>query len=258
MIFAHLIQTASSLPSDASALKSAISALESEINALESSSVPWEQSLKWFTASVAFGVAMELWIIWRERQDGLEAWARGIIRPPDRPSVWRFVVEVASVLFIVAGIVGELWVGVAITSINGRLRTKGAELRSKSDQLLALVIQQAGDAQTSAEGAASAAIRAQAAVDTVGKRAEDIDSDLARTQYLMSARSINDFDSLVRQLKQYKHQTVHVGSPSEAEQDAHRSRNFRAEPARDDGHRPNTFAHDEFRPRRNPVWAKGS
>src|SRR5271166_3756939 len=97
-IFAYLAQTASNLPTDASALQSAISALESEIKTLESSSVPWEGSLPWFTGVVALGVAMELWVIWRERCDDMEAWRRGIIRPPDRPSLGKFLVEVVSVL----------------------------------------------------------------------------------------------------------------------------------------------------------------
>lgn len=157
-ILAHLVQTVSNLPTDASALQSAISALEIKIKTLESSSVPWERSLPWFTGMVAFGVAMELWVIWRDRRDGMQAWGRGIIRPPDRPSIWRFVVEIVSVLFVTGGIVCELWAGVEITSINGTLRNKSAELRSKSDQLLALVTQEAGDAATSAKTAREEAL----------------------------------------------------------------------------------------------------
>jgi hypothetical protein len=165
VIFAYLIHSTSNLPTDASALESAISALEREIKALESSSVPWEQSLPWFTALVALGVVMELWVIWGERREGMEAWARGTIRPPDRPSTFKFVVEVASVLFITGGIVGELWVGVKITSINGRLRTKGAELRSKSDKLLALVTQPAGHAADASSRAEDSAGKAQQKAD---------------------------------------------------------------------------------------------
>ena len=96
VIFAHLIQAASSLPTDPSALESAISALEREIKTLEGKSVPWEQALPWFTALVAVGVAMELWVIWHERREGLHAWNRGTIRSPERPSTAKFVVEVWS------------------------------------------------------------------------------------------------------------------------------------------------------------------
>ena len=82
---------------------------------------------------------MELWVIWRERCDEMEAWRRGIVRPPDRPSTNKFIVEIVSVLLITGGIVCELWAGVKITQINGSLRSKGAELRGKSDQLVALL-----------------------------------------------------------------------------------------------------------------------
>jgi hypothetical protein len=79
-------------------------------------------------------------------------------------------------LFITVGIIGELGVGIKITSINGALRgkstelgSKNAELRSKSDQLLALVTQPAGDADTSAKGAAKAASEATASADMLKK-----------------------------------------------------------------------------------------
>jgi hypothetical protein len=124
VIFAHLIQSASNLPTDASALVSAISALEREIKAFETSSVLWEKLLPWFTALVAVGVAMELWVIWREWRDDMEAWGRGTIRPPEYPSTMKYVIELVSVVLIVGGIVGELWIGIEITSLNGTLRSK--------------------------------------------------------------------------------------------------------------------------------------
>ncbi len=82
---------------------------------------------------------MELWVIWHERRDDTVAWRRGVIRSPDRPSTLKFVIELASVLLITGGIVGELWIGIEIASINGLLRTKSAELRGKSNQLVALL-----------------------------------------------------------------------------------------------------------------------
>jgi hypothetical protein len=142
VIFAHLIQSASRLPIDTSALESAISALERDIRAWDSSSGPWERSLPWFTALVALGVAMEFWVIWRERRDDVEAFSLGIVRLADRPSTVKYVIEILSVLFITAGIVGELWVGIKITSINGMLRSKNTELRSKTGQLIALLNQE--------------------------------------------------------------------------------------------------------------------
>ena len=90
---------------------------------------------------------MELWVIWRERRDDIEAWGRGIIRPTDRPSTVKFLIEIASVLLITGGIVGELWIGVRITSINGDLRSKNAGLRSASGQLVALATLEAEQAK---------------------------------------------------------------------------------------------------------------
>jgi hypothetical protein len=163
---ALLIQIASTAPTDVSALKSAISALESKIAALESASVPWEHRLPWFTGVVALGVAMELWVLWHDRREDMHLWRRGTVCwPPEKPWLTKYIVELVSILLITGGIVAELWAGARITEINGSLRSIGAELRSKSDQLLALVTQEAGDAQTSAKGAADAASLAQGRAD---------------------------------------------------------------------------------------------
>ncbi len=179
VIFAHLIQSASSLPTDTSALESSVSALERQITALESSSIPLEQLLPWFTGLVALGVAMEFWLIWRERFDEMEAWARGTIRSPERPSFTQFAVAILSVLLITGGIVGELWVGIKITSINGIPRSKNAELRSDSDQLLALVTQQAGDAAKSAKNARDEADSLKGDIKTAKEQSAAAESDLA-------------------------------------------------------------------------------
>ena len=159
VIFAHLLQTASILPTDVSALERAISALESDIsaleraiNVLENSSVPWEHSLPWFTALVVVGVVMEWWVIGHEWRDEMEAWALAYfwaVRSPGRPSIRKLLAEAGSVLLIALGIMGELGAGLKIASINNslrgksaELRSKNAELRNKSDQLVALLGQQ--------------------------------------------------------------------------------------------------------------------
>jgi hypothetical protein len=149
VIFAHLTQAASNLPTDASALESSISALESEIKAWEISSVPWEHSVWVFTFLVMVGVAMELWVIRHERNEEIEAWALahfGIFWSEVRPSTAKLSVEVVSVLLITMGIAGKLGIGIKIASINGVLRGKSAELRIKSDQLIALINDHAGAA----------------------------------------------------------------------------------------------------------------
>src|SRR5580658_2538746 len=122
VIVAHFVQAASRLPTDTSALKSAISALESsipalesEITRLESSSIPWEHRAWFFTALVLLGVLLELWVIRHDWHDEMEEWAIwyfiGVIQSPDRPSIIKTLMEVASVLLIGIGIAGELGTG---------------------------------------------------------------------------------------------------------------------------------------------------
>lgn len=146
MIAAHLICIASALPSDASALESAISALESAITTLDNSSAFWERLLPWFTGFVVAGVVAEVWVVCLDHRDAMDAWRRGIIRPPGRPSHRRFWVEVVASSAIALGVACELWAGVAIARINGQLRSRNAELRTKTDQFIALLNTEAGDA----------------------------------------------------------------------------------------------------------------
>lgn len=159
MIFAHLLHFASSLPIDTSSLESSISALESDISALESRikslespSVPWEIWLAVSTGAVIVGLLMEYWVIWRAHRDEMEAFGRGIIRPPDRPLFRAYLFELASVTLITLGVFGELAIGLKIASINSsfrdldiQLRSKNAELRSKSDQLVGRLNKEAED-----------------------------------------------------------------------------------------------------------------
>lgn len=76
----------------------------------------------------------------------------------------------------------------------------------------------AGEALTKSIAANEGAGKAQDKIVAVGKRAEEIDADLARTQYLLSGRSITNFDSLVRRLGQYRNRPVYVGSTNDIEQ----------------------------------------
>lgn len=162
MILSRLIQ--SSLPTDASVLETAISALERKIRTLENSSVSWEHRLPWFTAMVAIGVVAELWVITREYREEREFWRRGTIRSPEKPSISKYAIEVLSVVLITAGIVGELLVGIKITSINGTLRIKNAELRSKSDQVVALLNTETEQLRNDAEAARLARVKIEASV----------------------------------------------------------------------------------------------
>lgn len=70
---------------------------------------------------------------------------------------------------------------------------------------MAALTQEAGDAVTSAKNAHDEA-------DAVKDEAAEIDADLARTQYLLSGRSVIDRDTLVKKLKQYRGQIIRFSS----------------------------------------------
>jgi hypothetical protein len=203
VILAHLIQSASSLPTYASALESAISALERDIKTLENSSVPLEHWLPLFSCLVVVGVVMELWVIRRQYGDERDDWRRGTIRSPEKPSIAKLLVEVVSVLLITWGIVGELWVGIKITSINGVLRSKNAELRSKSDQLLTLVTEQAGTAEVSAEKSAAASQRADSDAERAKNTADAVAQLAKQLHEFLTPRSLTqkEMDDLRDSLK---------------------------------------------------------
>ena len=167
VIFDDLIQAASSLPIDPSALESsisvlerAISALESDIEALERLSVSWEFWVWPFTFMIVVGVVAEFWLIRHDWREDNKTWALahfGLFRTPGRPSVKKLMVEYSSVGLIALGVAGQLLVGIKVASIDGHirsksvvLRSKDSDLRSKSEQLVALVTKQSGDAATSA------------------------------------------------------------------------------------------------------------
>lgn len=155
------------LPKDLSALQSAefalrncIGALERSIDSLQAKARFWELLLPWFTGMVVVGLLLDLLVVWWERSEDIEKW-RLLRWLPERPSAGRFLCELAGTVLIFVGVAGEFWAGAAVTVINGNLRTATGELRSDSDQLLALATQEAGDAETSAQGANAAAEKAK-------------------------------------------------------------------------------------------------
>ena len=190
---------------DESALRSSLANLD-ECN----SSLHWW--LGFWTFLVALGVVLEVVFVAWEYLDELHDFRRGIIHAPDRPQTVLFVLGLLGAGLVAAGVSGEFWKESQIATVETCIR-KG------NDALFLLLSKEAGDAKLSAASAEAsakeadiAAGKAQEKVGAVAKRAEDIDADLARTQYLLSGRSVTDSESLVKQLKQYKGQTVHFGS----------------------------------------------
>jgi hypothetical protein len=181
VIIQALANTSSDLPTDAS-LEASISALKSSISALESSIKTFEGSsgflevLAWCCAiAVGIGVAGEVVVIICEYFEDREGWRRGIVRPPGHPSVWRFWFDIVATLLVVAGVFGEAGASMKLASINSQLRSKTSNLRAESDQLLALVTQQAGDANTSANGAAEAVKSAKADVKILNEKTDAVE-----------------------------------------------------------------------------------
>jgi len=148
------LKDASALGASISACRSSIKVLESSLKTTEGSSGGWETFAWVCSVAVAIGVAAEIvGIVW-EYRDNLEDWRHGIMRPPDRPSFVRFFwFEMLATVLVVAGVFGEARANRELASINGQLRSKISELRADSDQLLALVTLEAGDAAQSAEAA---------------------------------------------------------------------------------------------------------
>jgi hypothetical protein len=169
-----------SLPNDASALESAISALEKAITALDKSSGNWERLLQLFTALVVLGIFVEIRVILLEHRDSTDSWLRGIVWPPERPSRALLAWALFGPILVTVGVAGEVWVGVEITRINGDLRSKNAELRSKTEQLIALITSEAGTAKASADGAATAASEATASAKVIGEQATLLEATTKR------------------------------------------------------------------------------
>jgi hypothetical protein len=155
-----LPRDASTLDASISALKSSISALESSLKTLEGSSTPWE----WVAIVSAFvvfaGIIGEIIVIVSEYFEDLHDWRQGVVfwvwrvvLPPGRPPRWRFCFDIVATVVVLLGVLGEASASLKLASINSLLRSKTSELRADSDQLLALITQEAGDAKSSAKSA---------------------------------------------------------------------------------------------------------
>lgn len=151
-MIAHLIWKLSNLPSDASALRSAISALESDIAALDKSSGSPEYWLAGFTALVAIGVVIEIVVLHLDHKKEMEEWHVCELIPA-KPTLVKVGWEIASIILVTVGVVGELGTGLWISHIDGILRSKNAELRTASDHLIAFINAEAEEAKRQAKEA---------------------------------------------------------------------------------------------------------
>jgi hypothetical protein len=137
-------------------------------------------------------------VISRERRDDMQDWRDWIpftFRRPHRPSLAKFLVEIGSVLLVTGGIVGELWAGVEINSINGALRGKSAELRGTSDRLVALL---------------------NIEIDKARKEASHADLERARLEKLVAPRrlTIEQQQAMARACRRFAGKGVTISSYS--------------------------------------------
>jgi hypothetical protein len=161
----------SALEASISALKSSISALDVSIRTLEGSSGFWEAVGWWSAIAVGIGVVGELAVIFHDFFDDKSDWARGIMRPPDHPSVRWLWFDVAATVLVVVGIFLEAGASAKVSSINSQLRSKTNVLRAKSELLLAAVTQEVTDADACAKDARTTAKGFEAQIADANSRA---------------------------------------------------------------------------------------
>ena len=168
-------------------------ALRTFLNSLEASRSSLHGLLHIFTWFVVVGLAFDLFVIIKEFRDDWGEFRYGQIHPyenhlPKRPSVSLLILALLGTALIVIGVAGEQYVDVQA----GKIET---QIREANDNLLGLIIQEAGDAKSSALNAALAASEAKSsakdAQDTSGtafrqsgavsKRADKLTSNLAET-----------------------------------------------------------------------------
>jgi hypothetical protein len=200
---------------DESALKTLIESLEAHRTALD-----WW--LSFWTWLVVIGVVLEVVFVIRTYLKEREDWARGNVHAPDRPSKRWLFLELAGVALVALGVAGEL-------SVDAKIGVLETQIRGANDKRTVLLESESGDAKTSADGALAALKEANKQLDeidrktnaaglkadAVSQKAEQIDAQLAETQWAFSMRtlsSIAERDKIIEQLKQFHGKTVFVRS----------------------------------------------
>ena len=90
------------------------SALKVLISNLEGSRATLDSWLFVFTLLVVVGVVLEVvFVIW-EYRDELHDWRRGIIHPPEKPSIALLVFGLFGAGLVAIGVTGELYIGAKI------------------------------------------------------------------------------------------------------------------------------------------------
>lgn len=172
-------------------------ALRTLLNKLDAAQASLHGLLHVFNWFVIVGLGFDLFVIIKEFWDDWKEFKYGQVHPyeihlPKRPSVVLLILGLIGTALIVIGVAGEWNVDVQA----GKIET---QITAANLQLLGLIIQEAGDAKTSAKGAADGATRAnteagkaQQKADAVGKRADDL---LAK--YIAAERQVAELQERV-------------------------------------------------------------
>jgi hypothetical protein len=178
----------------------------SDVSSLARSLGRWEWAEYSSCALVALGCSGEY------IAEFTDLWSGGVKEKKDR-------LAKRSTLLLISALALELMCLVKTNSISGTLIGSLSDEAQKADVKAQSALDKsntadtkAGEALSKSMAATDAAGKAHEKVAATAKRAEEIDADLALTQYLMSARSITDLDSMVGGLKQYKGQRLIVDS----------------------------------------------
>jgi hypothetical protein len=164
--------------------------------------------LQFWTWLVVAGVALEFVSLLKEYRNELHDFKRGIVHPPDKPSLSFFLFGFFGIALVVAGVSGEL-------IIEAKLGTLETKIQKTDNELYSLLSTEARDAATSAKTAHDEADALSREVDAAEKKvgavttqAERIGNELGMTQFLVSARYVADPDSLTKELKEFKGKTA--------------------------------------------------
>jgi hypothetical protein len=181
-------------------------ALRTLLNSLEASRSSLHVLLHIFTGFVVVGLGFDLFVIIKEFRDDWKEFRYGEIHPyenhlPKRPSISLVVLGLLGTALIVSGVAGELYVDVKA----GKIET---QIREANDNLLSLIIREAGDAKDSALIALDAATKAKdastSAVTTArGARleADSFEADIKAAKEQAAAAESHLADALERAAK---------------------------------------------------------
>ena len=165
----------------------------------------WFNWLAGFTTMVAVGLVLEapelVYELKNIAREMIPYFRYRIIARPHREHAAKVAAFIGWIL-IVAGVAGERVAEVKVKNLD-------VYIQECSDAKVREATLEAGDAQTSAsranasaDAADVAAGKAKEKAEAVSKRAEEIDADLAQTQWLMSARTVENRTELAAKLKE--------------------------------------------------------